>query len=82
MPGLESDSRRGQPPEGRDSHGERRPEGWRVRPGPDGRGGPPPSGSRLAGSGFLAFFLLLIVLNIVLMATLHGATVHSRVRFP
>jgi cell division protease FtsH len=82
MSGPEPDSPRGRPPEGRDSHGERHPGGWRVRPSPDGRGNPPPSSSRWATSGFLAFFLLLIALNIVLMAAVGGGPSTTRVRIP
>ena len=68
-----SESPRERPPEGHDAHGERHPSGWRVRPGPDGRGAPPSSQQprpRLLGPGFLIFFLLLLVLNVVLASTI------------
>jgi cell division protease FtsH len=80
MPGSGSESPRGRPPEGHDARGERHPSGWRVRPGPDGRGAPPPSQPRIFGPGFLIFFLLLLLLNIVLTSTLQ--TQPTRVRIP
>ena len=73
---------RGRPPEGRDSHGERDPSGWRIRPGPDGRGGPPPQNPRFLGPGFVTLFLLLLVLSMVLTASLRGTVAQPRVRIP
>ncbi|MGZ6639075.1 MAG: ATP-dependent zinc metalloprotease FtsH, partial [Solirubrobacteraceae bacterium] len=79
----ESEGSRARPPEGHDSHGERHPNGWRVRPGPDGRGAPPQPQQprpRLFGPGFLFFLVVLMLLNIVVASTL---TTHpSRVRIP
>ncbi|MGZ4234405.1 MAG: hypothetical protein ACXVVQ_23660, partial [Solirubrobacteraceae bacterium] len=79
----ESEGSRARPPEGHDSHGERHPHGWRVRPGPDGRGAPPQPQQprpRLFGPGFLFILVVLMVLNIVVASTL---TTHpSRVRIP
>jgi cell division protease FtsH len=85
MPGSESEGRRERPPEGRDSHGERHPNGWRVRPGPGGRGAPPQSQRprpRLFGPGFLIFFVLVLLLNIVLASTLRTTAQQTRVRIP
>ena len=83
MPGSGSDSPRDRPPEGRDSHGERHPSGWRVRPGPDGRGAPPPQQTakpRIFGPGFVIFFFLLLLLNALLVSSL--TTQPTRVRIP
>ena len=83
MAGPGSETGRERPPEGRDSHGERHPNGWRIRPGADGRGAPPPSQPprpRVFGPGFLIFFLVLLLLNIVLTSTL--TTTPTRVRIP
>jgi hypothetical protein len=83
MPESGPEAPRGRPPEGRDSHGERHPNGWRVRPGPDGRGTPPqsqPRRPRVFGSGYLIFFLLLLLLNIVLASTLKRRRRAWRVR--
>jgi cell division protease FtsH len=80
MPGP--DRSRSRPPEGRDSHGERHPGGWHVRPGPDGRGAPPrpqQTRPRLFGPGLLIFFTLLL-LFIVLASSLN--TQPSRVAIP
>jgi cell division protease FtsH len=75
---------RQRPPEGTDSHGERHPNGWRVRPGPDGRGTPPrqPPKQRIFGPGFVAFFLLLLLLNIVLASTVHTTPTQQRYAVP
>ena len=81
MPESGSETPRERPPEGRDSHGERDPNGWRIRPGPDGRGPPPPR-PRLFGSGFVVFVLILLALNIVLASTLQTTTKQTRVRIP
>src|ERR1017187_2547903 len=80
MPGSGSESPRERPPEGHDARGERHPSGWRVRPGPDGRGAPPAPRPRLFGPGFLIFFLLLLLFNTVLTSMLQ--TQPTRVRIP
>ena len=80
MPESGSESPRERPPEGHDARGERHPSGWRVRPGPDGRGAPPPSRPRFFGGGFVIFFLLLLLFNIVVTSTLQ--TQPTRVRIP
>ena len=77
-----SDGSRGRSPGGRGSHDERDPSGGRIRPGPDGRGGPPPPGSRFLGPGFVTLFLLLVVLSMVLTASLRGTTAQTRARIP
>ena len=82
MPASEPEPPRARPPEGRDAHGERHPSGWRVRPGPDGRGGSPPPRPRVFGPGFLIFFLLVLALNIVLASSLGTRTQQTRVRIP
>ena len=82
MPASEPEPPRARPPEGRDAHGERHPSGWRVRPGPDGRGGSPPPRPRGFGPGFLIFFLLVLALNIVLASSLETRTQQTRVRIP
>ena len=82
MPASEPEPPRGRPPEGRDAHGERHPNGWRVRPGPEGRGGSPPPRPRVFGPGFLIFFLLVLALNIVLASSLETRTQQTRVRIP
>ena len=78
-----SERPRERPPEGGDSHGERHPSGWRVRPGPDGRGAPPPQQTakpRIFGPGFVIFFFLLLLLNALLVSSL--TTQPTRVRIP
>ena len=80
MPRSKPDAGRGGAPERRDPRGEPHPSGWRVRPGPDGRGAPPPPRPRLFGPGLLIFFLLLLLFNIVLTSTLQ--TQPARVRIP
>jgi len=80
-PSQEEESPRSRPPEGRDAHGERHPDGWHVRPGPEGRGAPPQQRAPLFGPGLLIFFLTLLVLNIVLASTLKTSTATS-VRIP
>jgi cell division protease FtsH len=83
MPGSGSNGSRDRPPEGRDAHGERHPSGWRVRPGPDGRGTPPPPkrpSSWAFGPGFLTFLLVVLLMNIVLASVLHVQA--TRVRIP
>ncbi len=72
-------SRRDQP-EHRDPRGERHPSGWRVRPGPDGRGAPPEPRQRIFGPGLLIFFLILLLINIVLASALQ--TTPASVRIP
>ena len=74
------DTSRATPPDRRDPRGERHPSGWRVRPGPDGRGAPPPPRPRVFGPGLLIFFLVLLLINIVLTSTLQ--TQPTRVRVP
>ena len=80
MPRSGPDAGHGGVPEGRDPRGEPHPSGWRVRPGPDGRGAPPSPRPRWFGPGFLIFFLLLLLLNIVLTSTVH--TQPARVWIP
>ena len=80
MPRSEPDGSREGPPGGRDPRGERHPSGWRVRPGPDGRGAPPPPRPRGFGPGLLIFFLMLLLINIALTSTLQ--TQPTRVRIP
>jgi cell division protease FtsH len=83
MPGSGSEGPRERPPEGRDSDGERHPSGWRIRPGPGGRGGPPPqrpAKPRVFGPGFVLFFFLLLALNALLVSSL--TTQPTRVRIP
>ena len=53
-----------------------------MRPGPDGRGGPPPQNPRFLGPGFVTLFLLLLVLSMVLTASLRGTVAQPRVRIP
>jgi len=81
MPGFDSGESRDSPPEGRDPRGERHPSGWRVRPGPDGRGAPPPAPKpRGFGPGLLIFFVMLFLINIVFASNLQ--TQPTRVRIP
>ncbi len=80
MPDPRPDSSKGTPPERRDPRGERHPSGWRVRPGPGGRGAPSPPRQRVFGPGLVIFFLLLLVFNIMLASTLQ--THPTRVRIP
>ena len=80
MPDPGSNSSKGTPPEGGDPRGERHPSGWRVRPGPDGRGAPPPQRPRVFGPGLLIFFVMLLLFNVVLASTLQPQA--SRVRIP
>ena len=82
MTGSDPGTSRGRPPEGRDSHGERQPNGWRVRPAPDGRGAPNPQPQRprLFGPSLIAAVALLLALNILLGVTAHEST--SRVTIP
>ena len=68
----------GSPPEGRDSHGERDPSGWRCGRGDAGRTA---AASRFLGPGFVTLFLLL-VLSMVLTASLRGTVAQPRVRIP
>jgi cell division protease FtsH len=82
MAASDSEPPRERPPEGRDSHGERHPNGWRIRPGPDGRGGSPQPRPRVFEPGFLIFFLAILVLNIVLASTLQTKVAQTRVRIP
>ena len=71
------------PPEGRDSHGDRHPGGWRVRPGPDGRGAPEPQRkSGMSGMALLAFFMVLLVVNVVLASTLQSSKQPTKVKIP
>ena len=67
-------------PVGQDPRGERHQDGWRIRPGPDGRGRPP-APARGFGRGFLVFFLVLLLLNI-LLASLIQPQQATRVRIP
>src|SRR5579875_2186433 len=78
----DSNGSRPRPPEGRDHHGERHPGGWRVRPGPDGRGAPPPPRQRIFGPGFLIFFVVLLLINVVLASTVNTTTTQPRVAIP
>jgi len=80
----ESEESRPRPPEGSDHHGERHPNGWRVRPGPDGRGAPPPQQPRprIFGPGFLIFIFLLLLLNVVLASTVQTTKTQPRVAIP
>jgi len=82
MTGSDPGTSRGRPPEGRDSHGERQPNGWRVRPAPDGRGAPNPQPQRprLFGPSLIAAVALLLALNILLGVTAHESP--SRVTIP
>jgi cell division protease FtsH len=82
MPDGEGGGPRGRPPEGRDSHGERHPDGWRVHPGPDGRGGPaPPTTPRpWLSAGLTLLFLGLLAVNILLASIL--STSPPRVTIP
>jgi cell division protease FtsH len=82
--GQQAESQRPRPPAGRDSHGERHPSGWRISPGPDGRGAPPPQPPkrRGVGSGFLLFVLALLALNIILASSLPSSTAPTRVKIP
>ncbi|MHB1570144.1 MAG: ATP-dependent metallopeptidase FtsH/Yme1/Tma family protein, partial [Solirubrobacteraceae bacterium] len=63
-----------------DPRGERHPSGWRVRPGPDGRGAPPQPRQRLFGPGLIIFFVVLLLLNIILASSLQ--TTPTSVRIP
>ena len=80
MPRSEPDGSRKGPAGARDPRGERHPSGWRVRPGPDGRGAPPPPRPQGFGPGLLIFFLMLLLINIALTSTLQ--TQPTRVRIP
>ena len=78
MPGSPSESPR-QRSSGRDPRGERRSEGWRVRPGPDGRGAPPARGGGFARNVLILFVLLLLF---DIWVTSQFQTQPSRVRIP
>ena len=79
-----AENSRDRPPEGRDSHGERHPNGWRVSPGPDGRGAPPssePPKQRILGPAvWILLFAVLLFCNVILISTLQ--TPVTRVRIP
>src|SRR6516164_6704350 len=79
----EADTSRRSSLEGRDPCGERHPSGWRVRPGPDGRGAPPspPRGRPPAfGPGLAILLALLVMINVVVAAGLRAQP--TRVRIP
>ena len=65
---------------GRDPRGERHPGGWRIRPGPDGRGTPPPE-ARGFGRGLLLFLVTLLLVNFLIAALIQGPAA-TRVRIP
>ena len=73
--------RRERPPEGRDSHGERQPDGWRVRPGSSGRGAPPARRASLFGP-LAIFVVFLIGMNIFLGTALDKGTHSAPVKLP
>ncbi len=62
--------------------GERHPGGWRVRPGPGGRGAPPPRppASTWGGGRFLIFLLILLAINMWVATLLPSGP--ARVRIP
>ena len=70
----------GKAPGGRDPRGERHPGGWRIRPGPDGRGTPPPE-ARGFGRGLLLFLVTLLLVNFLIAALIQGPAA-TRVRIP
>jgi cell division protease FtsH len=80
--------RRAQPPvegpSGQDPRGEPHPSGWRVRPGPEGRGAPPQpqAPAPKIGRGLLIFFALLILFNLLLTSQLQSKSGEARVRIP
>ncbi len=82
MPEAGPETPRKRPPEGRDSHGERDPGGWRVRPGPGGRGGPPPPRQRIFGPGFVIFLVAIVLFDLFLTATLQPSSSTAPVRIP
>ena len=71
----------GNEPGGRDPRGERHPDGWRIRPGPDGRGRPPASRPPGFGRGVLIFFLMLLAVNFLVASLITGPGA-TRVRIP
>ena len=82
MPDGEAGGLRRRPPEGRDSHGERHPDGWRVHPGPDGRGAPasPAAPRPWLPAGLVLLFLGFLAAN-MLFASI-GSTTPPRVTIP
>ena len=70
----------GKAPGGRDPRGERHPGGWRIRPGPDGRGTPPPE-ARGFGRGLLLFLVTLLLVNVLVASFIQGPAA-TRVRIP
>jgi len=80
MPESEPEPPAGKTPTGKDPRGERHPGGWRVRPGPEGRGQPPPP-ARGLGRGFLVFLLVLLLVNFLVASLIQGPPA-TRVRIP
>ncbi len=69
-------------PQSGDPRGERHPDGWRIRPAPDGRGAPPQPQPRFGfGRGLIILFALLLLLN-VFVASLFKPETEPRVRIP
>ena len=56
--------------------GERHPAGWRITPGPDGRGAPPPRppASTWRSGRFLLFLVLLLMINIWVVSLIPSGT--------
>jgi cell division protease FtsH len=67
-------------PEDLDPRGERHPSGWRIRPGPDGRGSTPAPPRRL-GRGWLILLAVLLAMDILVVSSLQTPQ-PARVRIP
>jgi cell division protease FtsH len=62
---------RQRPPAG-SHHGERHPNGWRVTPGPGGRGAPPAERPRFTLRSLLPYAIALAVFELVLLTVFHA----------
>src|SRR5689334_16830947 len=62
-------------PPGGSHHGERHPNGWRVTPGPDGRGAPPPEKRGGGLRSVVPYVLLIVALEVALLALFRAPAV-------
>jgi cell division protease FtsH len=63
------------------AHGERHPQGWRITPGPDGRGAPPPPERKGLSGRYLLLLVLLLMINIWVVSLIPSGA-PERVRIP